>query len=140
MPFNLQAKLLRVLQEKEINRLGSTKPTKIDVRIISATNQNINEMIENNKFREDLYYRLATIPVKIPPLRERKKDIIPIAEDILKKTINEYDLEEKNLSQEAKEALLNYEFRGNIRELINIIERAAILSEKVITKENLFLL
>jgi two-component system NtrC family response regulator len=140
MPFNLQAKLLRVLQEKEINRLGSTKPTKIDVRIISATNQNINEMIKSNKFREDLYYRLATIPVKIPPLRERKKDIIPIAKDILKKTINEYGLEEKNLSDEAKEALLNYEFRGNIRELINIIERAAILSEKVIKKENLFLL
>lgn len=140
MPFNLQAKLLRVLQEKEIYRLGSTKSKKIDVRIISATNQNIDELIKNNKFREDLYYRLATIPIKIPPLRDRKKDIIPIAEDILAKTIKEYNLEEKILSDEAKDALLNYEFKGNIRELINIIERAAILSDKVITKENLFLL
>jgi len=140
MPFNLQAKLLRVLQEKEIFRLGSTKPKKIDVRIISATNKNIDEMIKNNKFREDLYYRLSTIPIKIPPLRERKKDIIPIAKDILAKTIKEYNLGEKILSDDAKEALLNYEFRGNIRELINIIERAAILSDKIIIKENLFLL
>ncbi|MEO1927919.1 MAG: sigma-54 dependent transcriptional regulator [Nautiliaceae bacterium] len=138
MPYNLQAKLLRVLQEREFYRLGGTKPIKLDVRIISATNQNVEEMIKNNKFREDLYYRLNTIPIKIPPLRERKNDIIPIAENILKKTIKEYSLKEKVLSEEAKKALLEYDYPGNIRELINVIERAAILSEnREIKKEDL---
>lgn len=141
MPYNLQAKLLRVLQEREFYRLGGTKPKKLNVRIISATNQNIEEMIKNNKFREDLYYRLNTIPIKIPPLRERKNDIIPIAENILKKTINEYGFDEKILSEEAKKVLLEYEWPGNIRELINVIERAVILSDgKVIEKENLILI
>jgi two-component system NtrC family response regulator len=98
-------------------------------------------MIKNNKFREDLYYRLNTIPIKIPPLRERKNDIIPIAENILEKTINEYGLDEKILSEEAKKVLLEYEWPGNIRELINVIERAVILSDgKTIEKENLILI
>jgi len=138
MPFNLQAKLLRIIQEKEVYRLGSVKPKKIDVRIVSATNQNIEEMIKNNKFREDLYYRLSTIPIKIPPLRERKKDIIPIAEDILNKVIKEYNLDKKIFDKSAKEKLLNYEWPGNIRELINVIQRAAILSDgKEITQKDL---
>jgi len=141
MPYNLQAKLLRVLQEREFYRLGGTKPKKLNVRIISATNQNIEEMIKNNKFREDLYYRLNTIPIKIPPLRERKNDIIPIAENILKKTINEYGFDEKILSEEAKKVLLEYEWPGNIRELINVIERAVILSDgKVIEEKDLILI
>jgi len=141
MPYNLQAKLLRVLQEREFYRLGGTKPKKLNVRIISATNQNIEEMIKNNKFREDLYYRLNTIPIKIPPLRERKNDIIPIAENILKKTINEYGLDERILSEEAKKVLLEYEWPGNIRELINVIERAVILSDgKVIEEKDLILI
>jgi len=141
MPYNLQAKLLRVLQEKEFYRLGGTKPIKLDVRIISATNQNIEEMIKNNKFREDLYYRLNTIPIKIPPLRERKDDIIPIAENILNKTVAEYGFEEKALSEEAKKTLLDYEWPGNIRELINVIERAVILSDSdIIEKKDLILI
>ncbi|GAB6074738.1 sigma-54-dependent transcriptional regulator [Nautilia lithotrophica] len=141
MPYNLQAKLLRILQEKEFFRLGGTKPIKLDVRIISATNQNIDEMIKNNKFREDLYYRLNTIPIKIPPLRERKNDIIPIAESILSKTIQEYGFENKILSEEAKNRLLEYDWPGNIRELINVIERAVILSDSdVIKKEDLILI
>ncbi|WP_457564593.1 sigma-54-dependent transcriptional regulator [Caminibacter sp.] len=129
MPYNLQAKLLRVLQEREYFRLGGTKPKKLDVRIISATNQNIEEMIKNNKFREDLYYRLNTIPIKIPPLRSRKDDILPIAKKVLKNVVKEYNLEEKKLSKDAEEKLINYEWPGNIRELINVIQRAAILSE-----------
>jgi len=141
MPYHLQAKLLRVLQEREFFPLGSTKPIKIDVRIVSATNQNIEEMIKNNKFREDLYYRLATIPVYIPPLRERKKDIIPIAENILKKSLEEFNINNKILSDEAKAALLDYEWPGNIRELINVIKRAVILSEgKEIKEKDLFLI
>jgi len=141
MPYNLQAKLLRVLQEKEFFRLGGTKPIKLDVRIISATNQNIDEMIKNNKFREDLYYRLNTIPITIPPLRERKNDIIPIAENILHKTVKEYGFDNKTLSDEAKKTLLEYDWPGNIRELINVIERAVILSDSdVIKKEDLILI
>jgi two-component system NtrC family response regulator len=138
MPFNLQAKLLRVLQEREFYRLGGTKAIKLDVRIISATNQDVEKMIKENRFREDLYYRLSTFPIKIPPLRERKKDIIPIAKEILKKVVNEYSLDEKEFSEEAIEALLDYDYPGNIRELINIVERAAILSDKIITKDNIF--
>jgi two-component system NtrC family response regulator len=129
MPYNLQAKLLRVLQEREFFRLGGTKPKKLDVRIISATNQDVEEMIKNNKFREDLYYRLNTIPIKIPPLRERKDDILPIAKKVLKNVIKEYNLDEKTFSKEAEEKLINYSWPGNIRELINVVQRAAILSE-----------
>ena len=129
MPYHLQAKLLRVLQEREFYRLGGTKPKKLDVRIISATNQNIEERIKSNKFREDLYYRLNTIPIKIPPLRERKNDILPIAKNILENVIKEYNLEDKFLNKDAENKLLSYEWPGNIRELINVIQRAAILSE-----------
>ncbi|NPA12032.1 MAG: sigma-54-dependent Fis family transcriptional regulator [Epsilonproteobacteria bacterium] len=129
MPFNLQAKLLRVLQEREFFRLGGTKPKKLDVRIISATNQDVKEMIKENKFREDLFYRLNTFPIYIPPLRERKKDILPIANSVLERVVKEYGLEEKHFSKEAQEVLLNYDYPGNIRELINIVERAAILSD-----------
>ena len=139
MPYHLQAKLLRVLQEKEMFRLGGTKPIKLDIRIISATNKNLKEFIENGKFREDLFYRLNTIPLNIPTLKERKDDIIPISEMILNKVIKEYSLEEKSLSEEAKNELLNYEWPGNVRELISVIERSAILSDKEIKSKDLFL-
>ena len=139
MPYHLQAKLLRVLQEREFYRLGSTKPKKLNVRIISATNQNVDEMIKNNKFREDLFYRLNTIPIKIPPLRERKNDILPIAENILNNVVKEYNLEKKEFSEEAKQKLFEYDWPGNIRELINVVQRAAILSEgNVITKDDIY--
>jgi len=139
MPYHLQAKLLRVLQEKEMFRLGGTKPIKLDIRIISATNKNLKTFIENGKFREDLFYRLNTIPLNIPPLRERKDDIIPISEMVLNKVIKEYNLDEKTLSKEAKEELLNYDWPGNVRELISVIERSAILSDKEINSKDLFL-
>ncbi|NDJ28103.1 sigma-54-dependent Fis family transcriptional regulator [Campylobacter sp. MIT 12-8780] len=140
MPFEIQAKLLRALQEKEITRLGSTKSLKINVRIVSATNANIEEKIKNNEFRADLYYRLNTIPIYIPPLRERKDEILGIAKQVIQDTCSEYELESKSLSQEAQNALLEYDFPGNIRELISIVQRACILSEnEQISAEDLFL-
>lgn len=140
MPPSLQAKLLRAIQEKEILRLGGTKSIKIDVRFISATNANISEKIENRTFREDLFYRLQTIPLNIPPLRERKDEIISISNKYLKEVAQTYKCGKKALSNEAIEALLTYKWPGNIRELLSIIERATILSEnEIITKKDLFL-
>lgn len=134
MSSSLQAKLLRVLQEKCIQRLGGAKPINIDVRIISASNINIQENIKNNKFRADLFYRLNTIMLDILPLRRRKDEIIEIANATLKRVSDEYDLGEKSLSDEAKKLLLDYDYPGNIRELISIIESAAILSDENIVK------
>ncbi|EKA8196684.1 sigma-54-dependent Fis family transcriptional regulator [Campylobacter coli] len=140
MPYEIQAKLLRALQEKEITRLGSTKSIKIDVRIISATNANLQDKIDNGEFRSDLYYRLNTVPINIPPLRKRKEEILGIAQKVLENTCKEYELEMKKISQEAQKALLEYNFPGNIRELISIVQRACILSEGLeISEQDLFL-
>jgi len=127
MPLALQAKLLRVLQEREITRVGGIIPIKIDVRIISATNANILKHIDDGKFREDLYYRLNTIPIKIPPLKQRKEEIVDIAQEYLKNVSIKYNFEDKTLGKSAIKALLDYDWPGNIRELISVIERAAIL-------------
>lgn len=129
MPLNLQPKLLRAIQEREITRLGATKSVKIDVRIVSATNANLPAMISEGKFREDLFYRLNTVPVAIPPLRERKEEILPIAERFLKQSCEEFNLGKKSFSEAAVKELENYDFPGNIRELISVVQRAAILSE-----------
>lgn len=129
MPIGVQAKLLRALQEKEVRRLGSSKSIKIDVRIVSATNANLNEKIDSGEFREDLYYRLNTIPLKIPPLKERKDEILQIAETTLEQNCQKYGFELKSFSDGAKEQLLAYSWPGNIRELISVVERATILSD-----------
>jgi two-component system NtrC family response regulator len=140
MPISLQAKLLRAIQEKEIQRLGSSKSIKIDVRIISATNASLQDKIKDGEFREDLYYRLNTIPIIIPPLRDRKDEILDIAENVLKNVIKKYSLESKVLSKMAQKELIQYYWPGNIRELISVIERSAILSDKSeIGKKDLFL-
>ncbi len=140
MPISLQAKLLRVLQEREVVRIGSTKPIKIDVRIISATNANLLDKINNKEFREDLYYRLDTIPVHIPPLRNRKDEILAIAQESLYRICLKYNFSKKTLSEDAKESLLSYLWPGNIRELLSVMERATILSEgDIITSKDLFL-
>ncbi|MGD9717826.1 MAG: sigma-54-dependent transcriptional regulator [Sulfurimonadaceae bacterium] len=140
MPYALQAKLLRALQEREIRRLGSSKPLKIDIRIVAATNANLEEKIKNGEFREDLYYRLNTIPLKIPPLCERKDEILQIADKILIQNCAKYGFEQKHFSKEAQEQLLAYNWPGNIRELLSVVERAVILSETdTITPEALFL-
>ena len=129
MPYPLQSKLLRVLQDKEITRLGGTKPIKIDVRIVSATNVNIDKNIKDGLFREDLYYRLNTIPVKIPPLRDRREEIVPIAEAVFEKTSIKYGVKKHTLTEGAKEALTAHNWPGNIRELISVCERVAILTD-----------
>ncbi len=140
MPINLQAKLLRALQEKEIVRVGGSKPIKIDVRIVCATNANLEAKIAAGEFREDLFYRLNTVPIFVPPLRERKEEILHIADFALKKVSAQYDLGAKKLSDEAINELQSYHFPGNIRELISIIERAAILSDgEAISSEDLFI-
>ena len=140
MPINLQPKLLRAIQEREITRLGATKSVKIDVRIVSATNANLSAMISEGKFREDLFYRLNTVPVAIPPLRERKEEILPIAERFLKQSCEEFSLGAKSFSEAAVKELENYDFPGNIRELISVVQRAAILSEgEEIQPDDLFL-
>lgn len=140
IPLNLQPKLLRAIQEREIVRVGASKPIKIDVRIVSATNANLEQKVANGEFREDLFYRLNTVPLKIPPLRERKDEIVDIANATLKRVCVEYELGKKEFSQEAIDELLSYDYPGNIRELISIVERAAILSEgSSISKEDLFI-
>jgi len=140
MPYGVQAKLLRALQEKEIRRLGSSKSIKIDIRVISATNANLHEKIKNGEFREDLYYRLNTIPLNIPPLRERSDEILEIANAICKENCKKYNFEIKSFSKEAENELLDYKWPGNIRELISVVERAVILSEnQEIQKDELYL-
>ena len=140
MPFGVQAKLLRAIQEREVKRLGSSKPVKIDVRIVSATNADLNRNIAEGNFREDLYYRLNTIPLQIPPLRERTEEILPIAEAVLEQNCERYGFDAKHFGEEAKAQLLAYGWPGNIRELISVVERAAILSDgDEITSDALFL-
>lgn len=140
MPYSLQAKLLRALQEKEVRRLGSSKSIKIDIRVVSATNADLTQKIKDGEFREDLYYRLNTIPLTIPPLRQRKDEISEIANAMIEINCKKYSFETKTLSEDAKEQLLAYAWPGNIRELLSVIERAVILSESsTIKADELFL-
>ena len=134
MPVGLQAKLLRVLQERELFRVGGSKAIKINVRIISATNANLEDKIKSGEFRSDLFYRLNVLPLSIPPLKERKDEILGIAGAVLERVSKAYNLGEKKLGKDATKALLAYDYPGNIRELISIIERSAILSEGNIIK------
>ena len=136
MPMGLQAKLLRALQEREIMRLGSAKPIKIDVRFIAATNANIQEKIANQEFREDLFFRLQTVPIKIPPLRERTEEILPLALSHVEEVCTHYSFQQKTFSKEAQEKMLAYTWPGNIRELLSVVERSCILSEGDIIKAN----
>ncbi len=123
----IQVKLLRVLQEREIVPVGGTKPIKVNVRMISATNMDLAKAVESNKFRMDLYYRLNVIQMTIPPLRERGDDILLLADHIIKSYCQKQNLPPKLLSQSAKDGLMNYGWPGNIRELENVLERAIIL-------------
>lgn len=140
MPVALQAKILRAIQERTLVRVGGTKEIPIDVRIVSATNADIKKMIQEGRFREDLYYRLNTIPVEIAPLRQRKEEILPICEVILERVTKKYGLGKRYFSEEAIDSLNSYRWPGNIRELISVVERAVILSDdEAISKEDLFL-
>lgn len=129
MDLNLQAKLLRVLQEREITRIGGNQTVKLDVRILVATHKDLAEEIKNGRFREDLYYRLLGLPVHLPPLRERGNDVILIAKHFIDQFAKENQMPKFKISQEAQEKLLNYPFPGNIRELKSIIELSAVMAE-----------
>ncbi|MDO8446478.1 MAG: nitrogen regulation protein NR(I) [Deltaproteobacteria bacterium] len=128
MPVDLQAKILRVIQEKEFERVGGNKPIRADIRIVTATNRNLETAIREGRFREDLYYRLNVVPVIVPPLRERKGDISLLAEHFLRRFRDELDVEEKGMTPEAMRILNSYEWPGNVRELENTVKRAMVMS------------
>jgi PAS domain S-box-containing protein len=127
LPYNIQAKLLRALQEQEVLRIGSDQPIKINVRILAATNRNLQEMVAKRRFREDLYYRLNVFPVTIPPLRDRREDIPALAQHMLDKLNQKYGIS-KSFTPAALDRLLQYSWPGNVRELKNVVERTFIMS------------
>ncbi|HTG82452.1 MAG TPA: sigma-54 dependent transcriptional regulator [Geobacteraceae bacterium] len=129
MPMHLQTKLLRVLQEQEVERIGSNRSIKLDVRVVSATNQNLEEDVKTGNFRDDLFYRLNVIPLNLPPLRERREDILPLVKHFLHKNCKEMKRPMMSLAKEALEALELYRWPGNVRELENIVERTVALTE-----------
>lgn len=138
MAPNLQAKLLKVIEDGEFYRVGGTRPIKVDVRFIAATNQDVRTAIKDGRFREDLYYRLNVMEIFIPPLRERKDDIEPLSNYFLKKHLSKANKKIKGFTKEAMDILMDYSFPGNVRELENIIERAIILEKSdKITPESL---
>jgi two-component system, NtrC family, response regulator PilR len=140
LPRLLQVKLLRVVQEKTFRRIGGADDIHVDVRIVSATNQNLAETVKTGSFREDLYYRLNVIPLHLPPLRERKEDIPVLTKHFINKYSHEFGKEIKTISAYALELLMQYPFPGNIRELENIIERSiAMEASNIILPENLIL-
>ncbi|MEM6360611.1 MAG: sigma-54 dependent transcriptional regulator [Bacteroidota bacterium] len=128
MDLNLQSKLLRVLQERELTRVGGNEVIKLDIRLIVATHRDLTEEVKNGNFREDLYYRLLGLPIQLPPLRDRDKDIILLAKYFLKTFAEENNLSELTLSANAQEKLMSYPFPGNVRELKSIIELSAVMA------------
>ena len=136
LPLNMQAKLLRVLQEKEVRRVGGEKTIKINPRIISATNKDLEKMVKEEKFREDLYYRLNVVEIKIPPLRERKEDIAILLHHFLDEMCRENGKPRLTLSKEAYKILENYRWKGNIRELKNTVENMVVLSDSSIIEKD----
>jgi len=140
LPPPLQVKLLRVVQEKTFRRIGGAKDIQVDVRIISATHQNLADNVKTGTFREDLYYRLNVIPLQLPPLRGRKEDIPILTKHFIEKYSREFGKEIITISAYALELLMEYPFPGNIRELQNIIERSVALeTSNIILPENLIL-
>jgi len=129
LPVHLQSKLLQVIQDKTVTRLGETKSRPVDVRIIAATNQDLAQAIQNKNFREDLYYRINTLEITIPPLRQRIEDLLPLAEFLLSKMADKYEREVLHFEEKARENIKNYPWHGNVREMENKIERAVILCD-----------
>jgi transcriptional regulator with PAS, ATPase and Fis domain len=141
MGLKLQAKLLRVLQEFEIDRVGGKEPVSINVRVVATTNVELEQAVEEGKFREDLFYRLNVIPLKIPPLRERKEDIPLLVEHFVNKHSLRCNKETPQVSPEVLTVLKNYEWRGNVRELENVIERTILLHrDEVLLPEHLLIM
>jgi transcriptional regulator with PAS, ATPase and Fis domain len=140
LSFHLQAKLLAAIENRQITRVGSNTPVPVDIRLICATNKNIENMVNEGLFREDLLYRINTIHIEMPPLRERGNDIILLAESFLKKFTLKYGKGSLKISRHALDKLMDYSWPGNIRELQNTIEKAVILSDSSIIKpEDLYL-
>ncbi len=138
LPLPLQVKLLRVLQEREVERVGSNRPRPVDIRIIAATNQDLEKALAEKRFREDLYYRLNVVPIFLPPLRDRREDIPPLIDFLLKKFVERTGKQVQGVSREAMDILISYSYPGNIRELENILERAVLLTRyNLITVEDL---
>lgn len=136
LPLDMQVKLLRVLQEREIERIGSVKPIKIDVRVIAATNRNLEDMVTKKIFRQDLYYRLNVVPIVIPPLRDRKGDIAPLVQHFLEILNKKYELN-KSFTKSSMHCFAEYNWPGNVRELKNVVERVVIMSssDKILESE-----
>lgn len=128
IPLELQSKLLRAIQEMEFERVGGIRPIRVDVRLIATSNRCMKEAVEQKAFREDLYYRLNVVPIRIPPLRDRKEDVLPLAEFFLKRLCDENQKPLKRFSPAAKQKLLDYHWPGNIRELANVIERTVVMN------------
>jgi two-component system NtrC family response regulator len=138
LPLHLQAKLLRVLQEREFERVGSSQPVKVDVRLLSATNRNLDALIKSGAFREDLYYRLNVVTVLLPPLRERRQDLPALMDHFLRLFAEKNGKTIHGFTREARDALLRYDYPGNVRELENLIERAVVLTrDQVIARGDL---
>lgn len=129
IPLDIQVKLLHVLQDKTIYRVGSSKPTKVNVRVIAATNSDLKEQVARGTFRQDLYYRINVFPIRIPPLRERKGDLYPLINQIMQKVCRDYGVEPKQFSGEALRKIMSYDWPGNVRELENVVERAITLCD-----------
>lgn len=134
LPLHLQAKLLRVLQEKEIVRIGSTKSIPVDVRLIAATNRDLREMVKNNEFRQDLYYRLNVVPITVPPLRQRKEEIPALVNSFLTNFNKKYGLN-KSVATSLMDALISYDWPGNVRELRNVVERLVVTTSQSVISE-----
>lgn len=139
MSLSIQAKLLRVLQEKRFYPLGSGKPVEVDVRVIVATNKDLENEVKNGSFREDLFYRIHVVPIDLPPLRERKEDISPLAEHFLKEISHRMKKEIKGISAMAMQKLMLYDWPGNVRELENTIEHAAAITQNDVISEEIVL-
>jgi two-component system response regulator HydG len=128
MPQAMQAKLLRVLENGEVVRLGSNEPIRVDVRLISATNRNLDEMVAEKKFREDLYFRIKGVTINIPPLRERREDIPLLIHYFMQNASERYGKQLDGIEPEAQQVLMSYSWPGNVRQLKNVIENMVVLS------------
>ena len=136
MSLSAQAKVLRALQENKISRVGSDKDIKVDVRVLAATNKDLKKEIEEGKFREDLYHRLAVILIKVPALNDRRDDIPLLIEHFSKKIASEQGIGQKSFSKKAIDLLKSYDWTGNVRELRNVVERLIILGGKEVSEED----
>ena len=137
MSLSAQAKVLRALQERKISRVGSDRDIEVDVRVIAATNKNLEKEIREGNFREDLYHRIGVILIKVPPLRERKGDVAILIDYFLESICREYNIPTKEIDAEAVAKLSDRRWSGNIRELRNIVERLVVLGNNPITKEDI---